>query len=119
MTSNVLILCTHNSARSVLGEGMLNYWANRLGKNIRTHSEGSAPSGWLNPFAMEALDRVGVDVSRYRSKGREEFTGPDSPVMRIVATVCDSAAAEFYPSWSGSPVQVLGLSRSVPCTGWR
>ena len=119
MTTNVLILCTHNSARSVFGEGMLNYWANHLGKNICAHSTGSAPSGWLNPFAMEALDRVEVDASPYRSKSWEDFIGPDSPVMRIVATVCDSAAAEIYPSWSGSPVQVLGLSRSIPCTGWR
>jgi arsenate reductase len=57
MTTQVLILCTHNSARSVLAEGMLNHWAARLGKDVRAHSAGSAPSGRINPFALEALGR--------------------------------------------------------------
>ena len=106
MTTNVLILCTHNSARSVLSEGMLNYWAQRLGKDVRAYSAGSAPSGRLNPFALEALNQAGVDTSSYRSKSWDEFTGPGAPGMRIVITVCDSAAAETCPYWPGSPVKV-------------
>jgi arsenate reductase len=106
MTTNVLILCTHNSARSVLSEGMLNHWAKALGKDIRAYSAGSAPSGRLNPFALEALANAGVDSAGYRSKSWDEFTGPEAPQMRIVITVCDSAAAETCPYWPGSPVKM-------------
>ena len=106
MTTNVLILCTHNSARSVLSEGMLNYWAHRLGKDVRAYSAGSAPSGRLNPFAIEVLNKALIDTSNSRSKSWDEFTGPDAPQMRIVITVCDSAAAETCPYWPGSPVKV-------------
>jgi arsenate reductase len=105
MGSNVLILCTHNSARSVLGEGMLNHWAGRLGCDLRAYSAGSAPSGRVNPAALEVLQRAGVDVSGVRSKSWDEFTGAQAPRMRIVITVCDSAAAEPCPYWPGSPVQ--------------
>jgi arsenate reductase (thioredoxin) len=97
MTTHVLILCTHNSARSVLSEGMLNHWARLLGKDVQAHSAGSAPSGRLNPFAMEALQNAGVDCSGYRSKSWDEFTSPEAPPLRIVITVCDSAAAEMCP----------------------
>lgn len=106
MTTNVLILCTHNSARSVLSEGMLNYWAQRLGKDVRAYSAGSAPSGRLNPFALEVLNQAGVETSHYRSKSWDEFTAPGAPEMRVVITVCDSAAAETCPYWPGSPVKV-------------
>ncbi|WP_233805953.1 arsenate reductase ArsC [Paraburkholderia sp. HP33-1] len=106
MTTNVLILCTHNSARSVLGEAMLNHLAAKLGKNVRAFSAGSAPGGRLNPFAVEALTRAGIDVSGYRSKSWDEFAAADAPAMRIVITVCDSAAAETCPYWPGSPVKV-------------
>jgi arsenate reductase len=105
-TCNVLILCTHNSARSVLAEGMLNHWATRLGKNIRAFSAGSAPSGRINPHALQALADAGVDNRGFRSKSWDEFTGPDAPAIHIVITVCDSAAAEPCPYWPGSPVQV-------------
>ena len=81
MTTNVLILCTHNSARSVLSEGMLNHWAARLGKDVKAFSAGSAPSGRINPFALTALHDDGVST-------------------------CDSAAAEQCPYWPGSPVKV-------------
>ncbi len=106
MTTNVLILCTHNSARSVLAEGMLNHWAQRLGKDVRAYSAGSAPSGRLNPFALEVLDQAGVDTAGCRSKSWDEFTAPGAPEMRLVITVCDSAAAETCPYWPGSPVKV-------------
>ena len=106
MTTNVLILCTHNSARSVLSEGMLNHWAATLGKDVRAFSAGSAPSGRVNPFALKALQDAGVSTAGYRSKPWDEFTAPDAPRMRIVITVCDSAASEQCPFWPGSPVKV-------------
>ena len=106
MTTNVLILCTHNSARSVLSEGMLDHWARQLGKDVRAYSAGSAPSGRINPFALEALGQAGVDTAGFRSKSWDEFTQPGAPRMRIVITVCDSAAAEQCPYWPGSPVKV-------------
>jgi len=105
MVTNVLILCTHNSARSVLSEGMLNHWARKLGKDVQAYSAGSAPSGRLNPFALEALNKAGVDTAGYRSKSWDEFVAADAPEMRIVITVCDSAAAETCPYWPGSPVK--------------
>lgn len=100
---NVLILCTHNSARSVLSEGMLNHWAKKLGKDVRAFSAGSAPSGRLNPFALEALANAGVDISGYRSKSWDEFTTPEAPPLSLVITVCDSAAAEQCPVFFGAP----------------
>jgi len=106
MTTNVLILCTHNSARSVLSEGMLNHLAKKLGKDVRAYSAGSAPSGRINPYALEALSNAGVSTEGYRSKSWDEFTGPDAPTMHAVITVCDSAAAEQCPYWPGSPVKV-------------
>ena len=106
MTTNVLILCTHNSARSVLGEAMLNHWAGKLGRDVKGFSAGSAPSGRINPFALEALGNAGVDIAGYRSKSWDEFVGDAAPHMRVVITVCDSAAAEQCPYWPGSPVKV-------------
>jgi arsenate reductase len=105
MTTNVLILCTHNSARSVLAEGMLNHWARKLGKDLRAYSAGSSPSGRINPYALEALGNAGIDTAGFRSKTWDEFAGRDAPNMRVVITVCDSAAAEQCPYWPGSPVQ--------------
>lgn len=106
MTTNVLILCTHNSARSVLAEAMLNHWAARLGHDVRAFSAGSAPSGRLNPHALQVLSDAGVATEGYRSQSWDAFAGPDAPRMRIVVTVCDSAAAEQCPYWPGSPVKV-------------
>ena len=106
MTVHVLILCTHNSARSVLAEGMLNHLAHRLGKPVRAHSAGSTPSGRVNPHALEALQLAGIDTSAVRSKSWDEYTAAGAPSMRIVITVCDNAAAEPCPYWPGSPVQV-------------
>jgi arsenate reductase (thioredoxin) len=106
MTTNVLILCTHNSARSVLGEGMLNHLAGRLGKDVRAYSAGSAPSGKINPAALSVLEKAGVDPRGFHSKSWDKFTDVSAPRMRIVITVCDSAAAETCPYWPGSPVKV-------------
>lgn len=106
MTTDILILCTHNSARSVLAEGMLNHWAARLGVNLRAFSAGSAPSGRVNPLAIEALQEAGVDTSNCRSKSWDEFAVAGAPAMRAVITVCDSAAQETCPYWPGSPVKV-------------
>lgn len=109
MTTHVLILCTHNSARSVLAEGMLNHLAGRLGRDVRAHSAGSAPSGRINPHALAALQGAGVDTSACRSKSWDEFTTPDAPPLALVITVCDSAAAEACPVFfggAGQPVKV-------------
>jgi len=110
MTINVLILCTHNSARSVLAEGMLNHWAQRLGKDVRAFSAGSAPSGRINPLALQALQDAGVATAGCRSKSWDEFTGEGAPPLAIVITVCDSAAAEqcpvFFGGAGGAPVKV-------------
>jgi len=110
LTVNVLILCTHNSARSVLAEGMLNHWAARLDRKVRAYSAGSAPSGRINPFAIEALRGAGVDTTGCRSKSWDQFTRDDVPPLSIVITVCDSAAAEqcpvFFGGTGGEPVKV-------------
>lgn len=101
MTTHILILCTHNSARSVLAEAMLNHWAQRLGRDVRAHSAGSAPSGRINPFALEALAAAGVSTAGYRSKSWDEFSAPGAPPLQAVITVCDSAAAETCPVFFG------------------
>lgn len=110
MTTHVLILCTHNSARSVLAEGMLNHLASRLGKDVRGHSAGSAPSGRINPFALEALANAGIDTRAFRSKSWDEFAHAEAPPLAVVITVCDSAAAEQCPVFFGAngaqPVKV-------------
>lgn len=106
MTSHVLILCTHNSARSVLAEGMLNHWAKKLGRDVIAHSAGSAPSGRVNPFALDALAAAGVELHAPRSKSWDEFAASGAPQLAAVITVCDSAAKETCPYFPGAPVQV-------------
>lgn len=110
MTSHVLILCTHNSARSVLAEAMLDHLAAKLGKDVKAHSAGSAPSGHINPMALQALAEAGIDASAARSKSWDEFTRDGAPPLSIVITVCDSAAAEQCPVFHGGsatqPVKV-------------
>ncbi len=114
MTTHVLILCTHNSARSVLSEGMLNHLAAKLGKDVKAHSAGSAPSGRLNPFAIDALNNAGIDTSAYRSKSWDEFTSPEAPPLSIVITVCDSAAAEACPVFFGGHRQPVKVHWGYP-----
>lgn len=106
MTTRVLILCTHNSARSVLGEAMLNHLAIKLGKDVKAYSAGSSPKGAVNPFSLQVLKQAGIDTTGVRSKSWDEFSGNDAPTMDIVITVCDSAAAETCPYWPGAPVKV-------------
>lgn len=106
MTAHVLVLCTHNSARSVLAETMLNHWAQRLGRDVRGHSAGSAPSGRVNPYALEALAAAGIDAGSPHSKSWDAFTATGAPPLAAVITVCDSAAKETCPWFPGAPVQV-------------
>jgi len=101
MTTHILFVCTYNSARSVLAESMLNHWAARLGRDVRAHSAGSAPSGRVSPLALEALDAAGIATERLRSKGWDEFAMPDAPRLTAVITVCDSAAGEACPLFHG------------------
>ena len=108
MTAHVLILCTHNSARSVLAEGMLNHWARKLGRDVVAHSAGSAPKadGRVNPFALDVLAAAGIDAGTPHSKSWDEFAAASAPKLAAVITVCDSAAKEQCPFFAGAPVQV-------------
>ncbi len=98
---NVLILCTGNSARSILGEALFNY----LGKGrIRAFSAGSQPSGKVNPVALETLEKHGIPLpSEVRSKSWDEFAAPNAPQLDYIFTVCASAAGETCPIWPGHP----------------
>lgn len=105
MTTNVLMLCTHNAARSVLAEAMFNHWAKLLDIDARAFSAGAAPSGRIHPQALQALSTAGVEVSQLSSKNMNFFAAPGAPEMRVVITVCDSAAAQPCPIWPGAPVR--------------
>lgn len=100
-TYNVLFLCTGNSARSILGEALLN----RDGKGrFKAYSAGSFPKGEVHPVALEILDGLGFDSGSLRSKSWDEFSSPDAPQMDFIFTVCDNAAGETCPIWPGHPV---------------
>jgi protein-tyrosine-phosphatase len=98
---NVLFLCTHNSARSVIAECIMN----RIGRpSFKAYSAGSQPSGTVHPFAIDLLRRMNHDTSGLRSKSWEEFTRPDAPELDFVFTVCDNAANEVCPVWPSQPM---------------
>ncbi|MCV0424553.1 MAG: arsenate reductase ArsC [Roseibium sp.] len=100
---NVLFVCTANSARSVLGEALLRH----LGRGkFTTFSAGSTPRGTVNPDALACLARHGLPAEGYRSKSWEEFSGPGTPEMDLIVTVCDNAAGEACPVWPGHPLVV-------------
>jgi arsenate reductase (thioredoxin) len=98
---NVLFLCTGNSARSVLAEGILR--KDGPGR-FNAFSAGSHPKGAINPFALKVLESYGYPTDGYRSKNWDEFAAPGAPVMDFVFTVCDSAAGETCPIWPGQPM---------------
>ncbi len=99
---NILVLCTGNSARSILGEAMIN----QLGApQIRAFSAGSKPKGEPHPGALRLLAAKSIDTADFRSKSWDEFAIPGSPLIDIALTVCGNAAGEICPLFTGAPIR--------------
>jgi arsenate reductase (thioredoxin) len=112
---NVLFLCTGNSARSIIGEAILN----KLGHGkFRAYSAGSQPKGMVNPHTLQLLQSLDYDTSVFRSKSWGEFAKPGAPALDFVFTVCDNAAGETCPVWPGQPMTAhWGIPDPAEATG--
>ncbi len=99
---HVLFICTANSARSQMAEALLN----QIGRGqFKAFSAGSQPSGTVNPLALDALQHIGISTAGLYSKSWNEFSGVDAPRLDFVFTLCDSAAGESCPVWTGHPMK--------------
>jgi len=98
---NVLFVCTGNSARSILAEGLINHWGR--GRFVG-HSAGSSPKGKVHPIALELLRHMKISTEGMHSKSWDEFARPGVPRLDFVFTVCDNAAGEMCPVWPGQPM---------------
>lgn len=112
---NILFICTHNSARSIMAEGILN----SVGRGtFKAFSAGSHPSSVVNPRALATLSAMHLPVDGYRSKRWDEFAQPGAPALDFVFTVCDKAAGEVCPVWPGQPMTAhWGVADPSECEG--
>ena len=98
---NVLFLCTGNSARSIMAEGIMNFKGR---PQFTAYSAGSQPTGTVRPEALRELQIAGIRATSFRSKSWDEFSKPDAPKLDFIFTVCDNAANEVCPVWPGQPM---------------